>query len=150
MIGGGVIPTVILVATFAWSLNVTRLSGSPADSDYVIQITGHQFWYEVHYPEAGITMRDQMEIPAGRRTRVEVTSADVIHSLWIPELNGKIDMFPGRTTHIFFSDPVPGHYKARCAEFCGIDHALMTMDVVVAEPDQFASWIRGQQSAVHK
>ena len=150
VIGGGVIPVVILVATFLWSLDVTRLSGSPAGTDYVIQVTGHQFWYEVHYPAEGITVRDQMEIPSDRRTRVEVTSADVIHSLWIPELNGKIDMFPGRTTHIFYTDPAPGHYEARCAEFCGVGHALMRMGITVATPDEFAAWVAQEQHAVSK
>lgn len=146
-LGGAAVPFVILVAVFGWSLDISDRSGSPMASDYVIQVTGHQFWYEVHYPAENVTVRDELHIPAGKRTRIEVTSADVIHSLWIPELNGKIDMFPGRTTRIFMSDPSPGTYEARCAEFCGVDHATMRMTVSVDELAAFNQWLSAQPKA---
>ena len=147
IIGGGVImPLIVIVVVFAATVYAMRvLPTTPPRDALVIEIVGHQWWYEVHYPEEGITMRDELRIPVGRPVALELTSADVIHSFWVPALAGKMDLLPDGTNTLVFEADVPGEHRAQCAEFCGLAHAQMEM-VVVAEPaDEFAAWVGEQQ-----
>ena len=88
---------------------------------------------------------NEIRIPAGRQVEIELSSADVIHSFWVPSLAGKVDMIPGTVNRMRLRAAQTGTYRGQCAEYCGGPHALMAFHVVVLEPDQFESWLAGQR-----
>lgn len=139
---GVVVPTLILVVIFAATVAAMRaLPGSAPPEALKVEIVGHQFWWEVRYPEQGITVRDELHLPVGRPVELRLTSADVIHSFWVPALAGKLDLLPDHVNTLVLRADEPGRHLSICAEFCGLRHADMRM-VVVAEPqDRFAAWL---------
>lgn len=146
IVGGGVaMPTVVLIAVFGATIFAMRAMPTPARDDLVVEITGHQWWFEVRYPEQGIGTRNELRLPVGRRVVLRLTSADVIHSFWVPELGGKMDMLPNDVNALVLKADRPGEYRSRCAEFCGLHHADMTMLVIAEPPDQFAQWVASRQ-----
>ena len=110
----------------------------------VIEVVGHQWWWEFRYPELDIVTANEFHIPQGRMIDLRLTSADVIHSFWIPRLAGKRDVVPGRENILWFAADSVGIFIGQCAEFCGLSHALMKLEVVVDAPADFASWARRQ------
>jgi cytochrome c oxidase subunit II len=139
---GAVFPATVVLILLVFSLftgsAVLRTTGPPA---LTIEVVGHQFWWEVRYPEQGVTTANEIHLPAGASTLVRVSSADVIHSFWVPALHGKLDMVPGRTHEYRLEPREPGVFRGQCAEFCGVQHALMAM-LVIAEPRaDFDAWI---------
>lgn len=141
VLGGVVLPALVLPALF-W-LNVAALDelGPPSDDELIIEVVGNRWWWEVRYPDQGILTANQIHVPVGRGVRLRMTSDDVIHSLWVPELNGKIDLLPGAVTTLSLDAAEPGTYWGRCAEFCGIQHAKMELVVVAQTPEDFAEWV---------
>jgi cytochrome c oxidase subunit 2 len=111
-----------------------------------IQVTGEQWWSRMLYQHDGTTVAtaNEIRIPAGKRVIFALTSADVIHSFWVPNLGGKVDMVPGRTTHLRLRADSPGIMRGQCAEFCGGPHALMAFEVVVLSEPDFEQWLKGQ------
>ena len=151
IVGGGIVmPTLVLIGLGA--LTVGTLHSIPAatpSAGVVIEVIGHQWWWEVRYPDRDITLTNEIRIPAGEPVQVRLTSTDVIHSFWVPELHGKFDLIPGRT-HIFVLEAdQPGEYRGQCAEFCGLRHARMTFTVIAMPPEEFTLWLNSQsESAV--
>lgn len=96
-------------------------------------VVGHQWWWEVRYPAAGAVTANEIHIPVGRKLRVRVETADVIHSFWVPQLAPKMDMIPGHPNFVWLEADRPGVYEGSCAEFCGNQHAWMRF-IIVAEP----------------
>ena len=147
ILGGGVaLPFVLVVATLAATVYAMRLLAHDASEDaLVIEVTGSQWRYEVSYPDEGVEVTDELHLPVGRTVALHLTSEDVIHSFWVPELGGKLDMLPdGRNVLVLRADQ-PGEWGARCAEFCGLHHASMTM-LVIAEPaEEFEAWLAAQR-----
>jgi cytochrome c oxidase subunit II len=120
-----------------------------AESAVTVNVTGHQFWWEFEYEEAvpsqRVTTANELHIPVGRPVVLKVTSRDVIHSFWVPNLQGKRDLIPGIMSAIWLQADRPGVYRGQCAEFCGKQHAHMAFEVV-AEPDaQFERWLDAQR-----
>ncbi len=113
----------------------------------VIQVIGHRWWWEVIYPQEGITTANELHIPAGEPVQIKVTSADVIHSFWVPELNGKIDTIPGQTNTISIEADQPGAFRGQCGEYCGLQHAKMAFWVVADAPQKYQAWVSQQQLA---
>jgi cytochrome c oxidase subunit 2 len=107
-------------------------------------VTGHQWWWEVEYPSAGVVTANELHLPVGRKVHLQIESADVIHDFWVPALSRKIDMVPGRENHLFFEVERTGRYDGVCAEFCGSQHGWMRFDVFVHEPTDFEAWLAGQ------
>ncbi len=151
IVGGGIVmPTLVLVGLIALTVGTLRDIPVAAPSDgVVIDVIGHQWWWEVRYPEQGITLTDEIRIPAGQPIEVRLSSRDVIHSFWVPELHGKFDLVPGKTLVFILQADQPGEYLGRCAEFCGLRHARMTFTVVAMPPEEFTAWLNSQtESAV--
>jgi cytochrome c oxidase subunit 2 len=116
-----------------------------------IQVTGNQWWWDVQYedpvPSLHVTTANEIHVPVGRPVRVNLLSTDVIHSLWIPNLQGKIDLVPGRLNELWLQADRAGVYRGQCAEFCGLQHAKMAL-VVVAEPaDDFERWLAANRAS---
>ncbi len=114
-----------------------------------VRITGHQWWWEVTYepddPLVYATTANELHVPVGRTVAIDLESADVIHSFWVPSIHGKKDLIPGRTNHTAIRVDQPGVYRGQCAEFCGLEHAQMELYVIAEPPAQFAAWLAKQQ-----
>jgi cytochrome c oxidase subunit 2 len=143
---GAYIPAVILAATFGVGLFLlvdTRVHG---DGPVQIDVTGRQWFWDVTYPEAGVRTANEIHVPVGRTVTLHLTSADVIHSFWVPSLDRKMDLVPGRTNELDIKAERAGTYEGSCAEFCGKQHTNMRL-LVIAEPEaQFEAW-QANQSA---
>jgi cytochrome c oxidase subunit 2 len=116
-----------------------------------VRITGRQWWWEVEYPDDAnpsrqVTTANELHLPLGRMARIELLSDDVIHSLWIPVLNGKQDLIPGRRSELAVTPRTPGRFRGECAEFCGLQHAHMVLPVTVEPPAKFAAWLEHQRA----
>jgi cytochrome c oxidase subunit 2 len=109
-----------------------------------IKVTARQWWWEVEYPSSNpsrtIVTANEIRLPRGRPATIELASDDVIHSLWIPNLAGKQDLIPGRTTGLELLPRQVGRFRAQCAEFCGLQHTNMALDVIVEPAAQFDGW----------
>jgi cytochrome c oxidase subunit 2 len=116
-----------------------------------IRVTAHQWWWEIEYLDAiaqdRITTANHLAIPVGRPVMLELRSGDVIHSFWVPSLNGKKDLLPGYTTQLALIAARAGAYRGECAEFCGYQHAHMSIDLTAEEPAQFDRWLAAQRAS---
>jgi cytochrome c oxidase subunit II len=145
--GGAVVPLIVLVALFAFVLHTLPATSSAQAKNgrLTIRVIGHQWFWEVRYPAANAVTANEMHIPVGVPVRVEARTADVIHSFWVPALNRKIDMIPGKENALLLQADRAGTYRGQCAEFCGAEHGLMAF-LVVAEPQaRFDAWLARQQ-----
>jgi len=111
----------------------------------LIEAVGRQWWWEFRYPELGIVTANEIHVPVGRTVDIRLTSADVIHSFWFPRAGGKRDVIPGHETQLWFKMDSVGVFLGQCAEFCGLSHALMKMEMVSESPEEFADWVSVQQ-----
>lgn len=141
---GIVVPVVVLVVLFAAAnLYVIRTSEAPAarSTALTIEVVGHQWWWEVRYPDSGAVTANEIHLPVGTRVNAVTTTADVIHSFWVPGLARKIDMTPGHVTRVLLYASQAGVYRGQCAEFCGLQHAHMALEVVAQPPAAFQAWL---------
>ncbi len=144
-VAGGLLPAVVLVGLMIYTVGVQNALSRPNEAAYVIQIIGHQWWWEVHYPDEGVVTANEIHIPVGQPVILKLTSADVIHSFWAPQLQAKTDLLPGQTNTTWITASSPGVYRTECAEFCGLQHAHMHM-LIIAEPAaDVAQWVQAQQ-----
>ena len=148
IVGGGIVfPIVVLSVLWAFTLrDVADLSSPPEDPSVRIAVDGRRWWWEVRYPELGIVTANEIHVPVGQTVQLVLTSGDIIHSFWVPELAPKTDMIPGRTNTMWIRAERPGVYRGQCAEFCGLQHANMAFLVIADPPDVFDDWVRGQQA----
>lgn len=136
---GIIIPGFILFTLLVVSVRSQVVLGMP-NTELTIRVTGHMWWWEVEYPELGIVTANEIHIPVGQPVRIELTSADVIHSLWVPNLQGKMDLLPDKVNATWLLADEEGVFRGQCAEFCGVQHAWMGLEVIAMEPDQFNQW----------
>jgi len=123
---------------------VFRTQAKAAAGALEIEVIGHQWWWEFRYPEYGIITANEIYLPTGRTVSFKLTSNDVIHSFWIPQLGGKRDAVTNRTNYIWLtpdSTLQPAVWNGFCTEYCGASHAKMRFRVFTVKPDQFASWV---------
>lgn len=144
-----IIPALILAAVAVPTVRTLfQLADQPEDA-LVIDVTGKQWWWEYEYEGYdGLVTANILHIPTGRNVVLRVTSTDVIHSFWVPKLNGKQDAVPGRTNLIQLHTDEPGVFLGQCAEFCGLSHANMRLRVVASPPDEFQQWAEAQAQPV--
>jgi cytochrome c oxidase subunit 2 len=138
------VPPVLIVLTFSLLSAKLIVSDSAGAGDPDIVVVGHQWWWEVRYPGSRAVTANEIHIPLGRRLRVRVESADVIHSFWVPQLGPKMDMIRGHPSFVWLQADGAGIYQGACSEFCGDQHAWMRF-LVIAEPEsQFKRWLERQ------
>lgn len=143
---GGLIPAIIIgVVTARSTVVLDRIDPGRPDDGTMVEVIGRQYWWEVHYPGQDVVTANEIHLPAGERVRLRVTSSDVIHSFWVPQLSGKIDMIPGRSNTIWVEADRPGTYWGQCAEYCGTQHALMRVVVVAHTPEEYRGWLQHQR-----
>ena len=150
-----VIPILItFVLILVTSRTIGEVQNAPMPKNAIqVRLIGHQWWWEVRYPEEGIITANEIHVPVstravdGRRPTVfSLESADVIHSFWVPQLTGKTDLIPNRTNKTWIEPFATGTYFGNCAAFCGIQHANMLLRVIVQEPEDFKRWVAVMRS----
>jgi cytochrome c oxidase subunit 2 len=148
VVGAGIAMPIAVISTLfvIADLFVIRTTEAPAKTatKLTVQVFGHQWWWEVRYPQQGAVTANEIHIPVRTPVRLEVRSDDVIHSFWVPELNRKIDLEPGTTNAIELDAQTVGRYRGQCAEFCGLQHAHMGMYVFVDSVAAFRRWVARQ------
>ncbi len=149
-----VIPILIVFVLIGVSARVIAAiqNQSPPPSMLKVRLIGHQWWWEVQYPDYGITTANEIHVPAtadGKRaTYLELTSVDVIHSFWVPQLSGKTDLIPNRVNYMWIDPRQPGIYLGNCAEYCGTQHANMLLRVIAQQPADFEKWASDERKGV--
>ncbi|WP_278025364.1 cytochrome c oxidase subunit II [Legionella yabuuchiae] len=149
--GGIVFPTlsILILLAFGIPIGQSMLPHPEADDNILrIHVIGHQWFWKVHYPDRDVTLINELHLPLDRPVDIYATTHDVIHSFWVPKLNGKIDMIPGYTNIIRLKATELGQFRGQCAEFCGKWHAKMVLDVVVHPKEDFSSWLNSQNNSV--
>ena len=144
ILGGGMFaPVVLLAVLFAFVIRVMPAVSAPepGSTRLTVEVIGHQWYWEVRYPGTGAVTANEIHIPVGTPVRIVARTADVIHSFWVPRLNRKIDMIPGRSNSIELDVPRPGTYRGQCSEFCGLGHAEMAFEVIVQPRNAFRAWL---------
>lgn len=150
IVGSAVAATVIIIAglTIA-SFYTTRGIGLPENAALTITVRGQQWWWQVIYADANPALSfqtaNEIHIPVGQDVRIQLESADVVHSFWVPSLVGKQDLVPGRSNSLLLRAERPGIYRGQCAEFCGLQHTHMAMMVIADEPADYQRWIAVQR-----
>ena len=149
-----VIPVLIVVVLFLTTARIIfAIQDAPKPASALdVTVIGHQFWWEFRYPSLGIVTANELHLPVSTATAprpafLQLLSADVDHSFWVPQLGGKIDLIPNHPNAMWIDPQKPGIYLGQCAQFCGIEHAKMLLRVYVDTPEQFNAWVRDQQQA---
>lgn len=137
--------TVVLVFVLVWAVRVmAHINQPPQAPALTIEVTGQQWWWKARYldadPSRVLTTANEIHIPAGQPVRLRLIGADVIHSFWLPALGGKTDTIPGQTNETWLQADRPGRYHGQCAEYCGVQHAHMAIDLVADAPAEFRAW----------
>ncbi len=149
LFAGALVPALILFGTMIWSISITNANTDP-DSPLVIEVTGHQWWWQLHYVSANFTSANELHIPVGQPVTLKLMSADVNHSFWVPELSPKLDLIPGQTNTLTIQADQAGTYRGQCAEYCGLQHANMAFLVIADPPDTYAKWVAQEQAPAAK
>ncbi len=152
-----VIPILIVMMLFLSTTRVilnTEASPKPGGA-LDVTVIGHQFWWEYRYPKLGVVTANELHIPISdpakpTPTYLEMSSADVVHSFWVPRLAGKMDLIPNRLNTMWIDPPEPGLYLGQCAQYCGTQHAKMLLRVYAQSPEDFAAWVKQQRKAADR
>lgn len=148
--GGLVLPVAVLSALLVYgtyAMGGIRLQDAAQQAQ--IEVTGNRWWWQVRYRAADghvIASANEIRIPAGTPVKLLLRSNDVIHSFWVPNLTGKMDLIPGRTNHVTLHADAPGVFRGQCAEYCGAQHAHMAFHVIAQPPDEHAAWLQRQRA----
>ena len=135
-----VIVTVLLILTVR-----TTLSIALPDPGAQFTAVGHQWWFEFDFPKEGFKTANEVYVPVDRPVSIDLKSTDVIHSFWVPQMGGKVDMNPGHVNHVRFVPIKTGTYLGECAEFCGMQHGRMRFLFVVTTAAEYSAWVHNQQ-----
>ena len=139
--GGVVAPILVLVVLAVVTVTTTNALRRPESDALHVDVVGKRWWWAVTYPSVHFTTANELRLPAGRPIEIRLTSDNVIHSFWVPQLAGKVDTIPGQTNLLRFVARTPGTYKGECAEFCGVQHTHMGFIVRVQSPGDFDRWL---------
>src|SRR6266705_2716341 len=148
-----IIPILIVVVLFLATARVIHAIQDAPEPAGAVQVTaiGHQYWWEFRYPKLGIVTANELHIPVSdpshpTPTFLQLLSADTDHSFWVPELAGKTDLIPNHPNRMWMDPQRTGVFLGQCAQYCGTQHAKMLLRVSVDGPEEFAAWVRSQQS----
>ena len=146
ILGGILLPLVVIGIVFGYNIYTLAAVENPhGKPDVQIEVVGRRWWWEVKYPDEGVITANEIHIPVGKPVEIQLQTADVIHSFWIPELHGKMDLIPTRINKIVIQADKAGVYRGECAEFCGLQHAHMGLMVVAQEQADYDNWVKAQQ-----
>jgi cytochrome c oxidase subunit II len=142
------VPAVALlaIAVFTFARTPAVQAGSDGDDVVTVRVESHQFYWQYVYPNGAVSL-DVLRLPVDRPVRLELVAWDVAHSWWVPELTGKRDAIPGQTNVLEFTPKRTGTFEGKCAELCGVQHAVMDTDVEVLEEGEFEAWLQEAEQA---
>jgi len=144
--GGIVLPLVVLSVVFVLTIGVLAVVNNPQGQPAMtIKVIARRWWWQVDYPDKGVTTANELHIVTGVPVEIQLESADVIHSFWVPQLTGKMDAIPAKPNRLSIQADNAGVYRGECAEFCGLQHAHMGFMVVAQSQNDFDQWISTQQ-----
>jgi cytochrome c oxidase subunit 2 len=140
--------SLVLIILFALNIGTMRANNYEANGEewLVIDVIGRQWWWEVQYPQQGFETANEIRIPVGQPVTLRLSTKDVIHSLWVPQLGGKLDLVPNKVNELTLIADEPGEYWGECAEFCGTQHGKMKLMVIAQTDQEFAAWLEHQQT----
>jgi cytochrome c oxidase subunit 2 len=141
-----IVPVLILVVLFGLTARAMQVADPPLAGAPDLIVVGHQWWWEVRYPAAGIVTANEIHLPVGQPISVRLDSVDVLHEFWVPQLTRKMTTIPLAGNHVWMEADRPGTYEGLCSEFCGTEHAWMRFQVIAESPADFAAWERGQRA----
>jgi cytochrome c oxidase subunit 2 len=148
LLGGGVLmPVAVLGIAAVATVSATQALRRPAAREVRVEVTGVQWFWRIRYQPSGVVSANEVRLPADRPVDLVLRAEDVIHSFWVPQLAGKVDLIPGQTNHLRFTPQRIGVYRGQCAEFCGLQHAHMAFVVRVVPPADFDRWIADRTAA---
>lgn len=139
-----IIPFALLVVVFGFTVRGVTEETTIAPNALDITVIGHQWWWEYRYP-GNVAAANELHVPVGRQVRLNLQSADVVHTFWVPELAGKEQTIPGQNNEWTFTAEQPGRYDGACSEYCGTQHGWMRLTVVADPPRTFDTWLAAQQ-----
>lgn len=144
--GGVVFPVVTLTALLVYAVHTSGRLHAEHTGALRIEVIGHQWWWEVRYrDDPDVVTANEIHIPVGEPVLIELRSADVIHSFWVPRLAGKLDALPEQRNRLWLQADHPGIFRGQCAEFCGAQHARMGKLVVAQPRAEFEAWLAEQR-----
>jgi cytochrome c oxidase subunit 2 len=152
LVFGVVLPAIILIIAFVLTLRTLDAVASPSRPFAAnVTVTGHQWWWEIAYQDADpshtFTAANEIHLPVGEPVHFDVQTADVIHTLWVPELAGKIQLIPGQQNSLWLEARVAGVFSGPCSQYCGTQHAHMRITVVAEPPAEYEQWLAAQREA---
>lgn len=148
-----VIPALSLVFIFSFMFYELRRgptpgAGIPESQQPDVEVIGHQWWWEFRYPKAGgVATANELHLPVGQLVLVSLTSVDVQHDFWVPQLGQKMDLYPNKTNHLWLQAPAPDTYLGACAEFCGTQHAWMRIRVIAQSQADYDAYLARLRAA---
>jgi cytochrome c oxidase subunit II len=137
----------VLIGTIYTMFNLSNITASSKLPQVEITVVGHQWWWEFDYKNEGIVTADELVVPQNTLIHTVLESQNVIHSFWIPQITGKTDVVPGHNNDKLFEATDIGTYRGICTEYCGLQHAHMSFDLIVKSPNDYLTWVSGQQQA---
>jgi len=150
--GGLAITVTILLVTFIGTMTtLNAASHPPSKPALTLDVTAHQWWWEIRYGDMreaslGFVTANEIHLPVNQPVHVRLRSADVIHSFWLPQLAGKTDVIPGQTNEMWLEAKRAGHSRGMCGEYCGLQHAMMSLPVTSESPAEFARWMSARRA----
>jgi len=139
-VGGIIVPALILLVLGAATVHASNTLRKPEKNALRIEVVGKRWWWAVSYPDLKFDTADEVHIPVGRPIEIGLDSDNVIHSFWVPQLGGKVDLIPGQHNVWRMKATKEGTYRGECAEYCGLEHAKMNFLVVAQSPASFDTW----------
>ncbi len=146
------VPVLLVGMLFFLTISTINATAAPKSqpTDVNVTVVGHQWWWEFDYPNQGFITANELHVPVGANVQLDITSSDVIHSFWVPQLSHKVDAIPGQTNHLWFNADSVGEFHGHCAEFCGDNHANMRIKVVVQSQADYDAWVQDQQQPAYQ
>jgi cytochrome c oxidase subunit 2 len=141
------VPAIILAVVYYLTVQTTLAISSPPTGDPLdVDVTAHQFWWEVRYRQDGVVTANELHVPVGETVVIHLTSSDVVHSFWVPSLAPKWDAVPGQPRTLWFNAQSPGIFQGYCSEYCGIAHTWMQFPVQAESAIDYQVWVRAQNA----
>jgi cytochrome c oxidase subunit 2 len=147
-LGGFLVPAMVVIAAVSVGAATAPASETPGGSVVRIRVEANRWWWSVEYLDWGITSANEIVLPTGVPVDIELTSDNVVHSLWFPALGERMDVIPGRVNLLTLEADRAGVYEGRCAQYCGLQHAHMGIEAIAMAPSAFRTWVRQELDAV--
>lgn len=143
--GGVILPVVVLSVVAVTTVEATADLRVAHPGEVHVEVVGKRWWWQVRYPGEGVVTANEVHVPVGQPVRIGLASDNVVHSFWVPQMAGKLDLIPGQHNDLRFTAKQAGTFRGLCAEYCGLQHARMQFVLVAEPPERFTAWLAAQR-----